>query len=399
MRKIFNILLIIAILVSIIPINTSAITLGEYEAKLKKYQTDAANNQNAINKKTTEINQANNTISNIKTEMKDMASEVDKMQKEIVKYNEEIKEKGEQTKEIIEYYQLSEEQNLYLEYMFNAKDITELIYRSSVVKQLTEYNNAAIKELKTLIKKNKDREVQLNKKEKQLEEKQSYLEKRTVQLGEEKADLSVASVSIAQQVKIYQDLVNSYKKLGCKSSDVIGVNCAVQGEAGVFRRPTRSGYITSEFGFRWGSLHRGLDIGSSRGSSEKIYPIANGKITAKYYDPSGALILVMEHYSSAKGRWYSSLYGHMSSYAPGLYVGKNVTSDQYIGYMGSTGYSFGVHLHMEVIPCRLYHFGDNNCSSWYSYTNYARRIANNGYKGPRSVIGFPKGLYNSWSTR
>ena len=150
--------------------------------------------------------------------------------------------------------------------MFDAKDITELIYRSSVVKQLTEYNNAAVKELKGMIKKNQEREKQLNNKEKQLKDKQSYLEKRTVELGEEKADLSVASVSIAQQVKIYQDLVTSYKKLGCKSSDVIGVNCAVQGEAGVFRRPTRSGYVTSEFGFRWGSLHRGLDISSSRGT-------------------------------------------------------------------------------------------------------------------------------------
>ena len=399
MRKLLSIILILVISISLIPINTNAITLGEYEAKLKKYQTDAANNRSAINQKQGEINYNNAEITSIKNEMKDMAAEVEKMQKEIVKYNQEIKEKGEQTKQIIAYYQMTGEENLYLEYMFGAEDITDLIYRSSVVKQITEYNNSVIKELKSMIKKNQDREKELNKKEKQLEEKQAYLGKRITELGLEKESLSTASVSIAQQVKIYQELVTSYKKAGCKSKDVIGVDCAKQGEAGVFRRPTQKGYITSEFGFRWGSLHRGLDIGSSRGTSEKIYPIANGKITAKYLDPNGALILAIEHYSSVKGKWYTSLYGHMSSYAPGLYVGKTVTSSQYIGYMGSTGYSTGNHLHMEVIPCRLYNFGDKNCSSWNSYVNYAKQIARNGFKGPRSLISFPKGLYNSWSTR
>lgn len=399
MRKFVYIALILCLVITIIPINTSAITLGEYEAKLNKYKTDAENNQKAINKTQSEINQANKDIENIKQEMKNMANEIAKMREEIVEYNAEIKKKGEQTKEIIAYYQLSQEENLYLEYMFGAENITDLIYRSSVVKQLTEYNNKVIDDLEKMIDANEKREVELNNKEKELKEKEKYLAQKVEELGEEKSDLSVASVSISQQVKIYQELVASYKKAGCKSSDVIGVDCAKQGEAGIFRRPTKTGYVTSEFGFRWGSLHRGLDISSSKKTGEKIYPIANGKIIAKYQDPNGALILAIEHYSSAKGKWYTSLYGHMSSYAPGLYVGKNVTSDQYIGYMGNTGYSFGVHLHMEVVPCRLYNWSDGNCSTWYGYVNYAQKVAKQGYKGPRSLINFPKGTYNSWSTR
>lgn len=399
MKKVINILIVLILTISLLPISAKAITLGEYEAKLNKYKTDAEKNQQAINKTQSEINQANNNIDYIKKEMKNMADEIVDMREEIVKYNEEIKRKGEQTKDIVEYYQLSEGENVYLEYLFGADNVTELIYRSSIVEQLTTYNNQVIDELENMIEANKQREKQLNKKEVELEAKQKNLEERVVDLGEEKNNLSVASVSIAQQIKIYQELVTSYKKAGCKSADVIGVDCAVQGEAGVFRRPTKNGYVTSEFGFRWGSLHRGIDVSSANKTREKIYPVANGKIIAKYLDSSGALILAIEHYSSVKGKWYTSLYGHMSSYAPGLYVGKNVTSDQYIGYMGNTGYSFGVHLHMEVIPCRLYNWSDKNCSTWNSYVNYARRIANQGYKGPRSVITFPKGTYNSWKTR
>lgn len=399
MRKLIYIILILCLMMPLIPIKTHAITLGEYEAKLNKYKTDAENNQQAINKTQSEINQANNNIEYIKQEMKNMANEIVEMREEIVEYNEEIKRKGEQTKEIVSYYQLSEGENVYLEYLFGADNVTDLIYRSSIVEQLTTYNNQVIDELESMIEANEKREIELNKKEEELKTTQKNLEEKVVDLGEEKSSLSVASVSIAQQIKIYQELVTSYKKAGCKSNDVIGVDCAVQGEAGVFRRPTKSGYVTSDFGFRWGSLHRGIDISSANKTKEKIYPIANGKIIAKYKDSAGALILAIEHYSSVKGKWYTSLYGHMSSYAPGLYVGKNVTSDQYIGYMGNTGYSFGVHLHMEVIPCRLYNWSDKNCSTWNGYVNYASKVAKQGYKGPRSLITFPKGTYNSWKTR
>ena len=88
----------------------------------------------------------------------------------------------------------------------------------------------------------------------------------------------------------------------------------------------------------------------------------------------------------------------MSSYAPGLKVGQNISSNQYIGYMGDTGYAFGVHLHMEVIPCRLYNPSDSNCYSWNAYTNFAVKTIKNGFN-LRQLINFPKGTYNSWSSR
>ena len=55
MRKLVYIIITILIIISIIPIKTEAITLGEYESKLKKYQSDAANNAAAINQKQSQI--------------------------------------------------------------------------------------------------------------------------------------------------------------------------------------------------------------------------------------------------------------------------------------------------------------------------------------------------------
>ena len=43
---------------------------------------------------------------------------------------------------------------------------------------------------------------------------------------------------------------------------------------------------------------------------------------------------------------FSTLYAHMRSYV--VTPGEQVKKNQIIGYMGSTGYSTGVHLHYEV---------------------------------------------------
>ncbi|MDD3052208.1 MAG: peptidoglycan DD-metalloendopeptidase family protein [Candidatus Cloacimonetes bacterium] len=45
---------------------------------------------------------------------------------------------------------------------------------------------------------------------------------------------------------------------------------------------------------------------------------------------------------------YETLYGHLSSFAENLYVGKKVSQRDVIGYVGSTGLSTGDHLHYSI---------------------------------------------------
>ena len=102
------------------------------------------------------------------------------------------------------------------------------------------------------------------------------------------------------------------------------------------------------------------------------------------------MTLTIEH-KTANGKYYSSLYTHLSKYAPGLYVGKQVGVNDYIGYMGDSGYAMGPHLHLEIAPCRIFNPSDSNCGSWNKYTAYVKKIYSNGsFKGPRDLIYFPK---------
>lgn len=395
--------LVITLIISMIPINTKATTLGEYEAKVTKYQNEITATKNAIKKTEQQIANTKSEINSINKEVEDLDEEIENLIKEVESGKEEIKEKSLQIKEFYSYYQVSNGENLYLEYAFGADNMTDFIYRMSIVEQMTEYNNEVIKDLNDMISKNEKREVEIEKKQKNLAQKKETLNQKINSLGEDIESLEEGGVDSAKQLKIYQDIVASYKKLGCKSKDVIGVDCAVNGPAGKFRRPTKKGTITSNFGWRWGSFHRGVDITSSNRKKEKIYPIANGTITSKYHDGYGALIITMEHYDSVSKSWYSSLYAHMSSYAPNISVGQYVTSDQYIGYMGNTGYVLpkptasnpdaGTHLHLEVANCRLYK--DSKCGTWSSYVSFVKRSASNGFKGPKQLISFP----SSWTTR
>ena len=399
MKKIIVILLI---LIFTIP-NVKAITLREYENQVAKYQREVNAAKEAVKKTEGQINATKNEIQSLKNEVQSLEEEIDTMHKQSSNATKEIKEKSLEIKEYYTYLQLSNGENAYLEYAFGAETITDFIYRMSIVEQMTEYNKEIIKDLEDMIDRNEKREIEIKKKEKVLDNKQKDLGDKVVSLGEQKESLEEGGVDSAKQLKIYQDIVASYKKQGCKSSDVIGVDCAVNKSAGKFRRPTKKGSITSNFGWRWGSLHRGVDITSSNRKKEKIYPVANGTITAKYSDTYGALILMIEHYDTSSKKWYTSVYAHLSKYASGLSVGKYVTSDDYIGYMGNTGYVIpkptksnpdaGTHLHFELAPCRIYK--DSNCRTWSKYTSFMKKQANSGFKGPKQLISLP----SSWSNR
>lgn len=404
-KNVFVFLLIFAIIFqTYLPIKADAITLAEYEANVAKYKKEVEDNKKNLNLTQSEIDKANKQIEALKAETATLIDEVKVLHEEVEEYNDKIKDKLLQSKQIIEYMQLSNGENVYLEYVFKADSTSDLIYRTAVVKELVDYNNKAIDDMKQLISDNEAREKEIANRKVEIENKQQEMTKRLQSLGEAEKGYDDAILSNSKQLQMYEDMVTAYKKLGCKSSDVIGVDCANDGEAGIFRRPTKTGYITQEAYVRYNSngtvsyIHRAVDIGSKNGRSEKIYPVANGRIVFKGHDNNNALIVAIEHYVSAENTWYTSMYAHLTSFAPNIEVGDYVTSDQYIGYMGDTGYSFGVHLHMEIFPCRMAHPGDPNCSGsspLSSFIEYGKRMMLKGYEGPRKLIYFPKGTWTS----
>jgi murein DD-endopeptidase MepM/ murein hydrolase activator NlpD len=100
-----------------------------------------------------------------------------------------------------------------------------------------------------------------------------------------------------------------------------------------------SGPITSPFGWRWGRMHEGIDIGVGYGTP--IGAAAGGTVIYAGWMEGYGNLVVIDH-----GGGLATAYGHQERIA--VSVGEQVTQGQTIGYVGCTGHCFGPHLHFEV---------------------------------------------------
>jgi len=97
--------------------------------------------------------------------------------------------------------------------------------------------------------------------------------------------------------------------------------------------------VTSPFGWRWGRMHEGIDLGAAYGSP--IEAAASGSVIIAGWVEGYGNYTCIDH-----GGGLATCYGHQSQIL--VSVGQQVSQGQVIGYVGSTGHSTGPHLHFEV---------------------------------------------------
>ncbi len=86
--------------------------------------------------------------------------------------------------------------------------------------------------------------------------------------------------------------------------------------------------------------HKGTDYAARRGTPIKA--TGSGKVITAKVSRSYGKYVVLQH-----GSRYTTLYAHMNGFAKGIRSGTKVRQGQIIGYVGSTGYATGPHLHYE----------------------------------------------------
>jgi murein DD-endopeptidase MepM/ murein hydrolase activator NlpD len=118
------------------------------------------------------------------------------------------------------------------------------------------------------------------------------------------------------------------------------------------KTPISGARLSSGFGLRkhpilgFTKLHTGLDFAAPTGTP--IFASASGTITFIGWNGTQKTgygrRIVISHNST-----YSSTYSHLHGFRKNLIKGSKVKQGEVIGYVGSTGYSTGPHLHYEVI--------------------------------------------------
>jgi murein DD-endopeptidase MepM/ murein hydrolase activator NlpD len=115
----------------------------------------------------------------------------------------------------------------------------------------------------------------------------------------------------------------------------------------VLRSPLTFANVTSRFGRRFHPIsrvyrqHQGVDYGAPSGTP--VSAIADGQVTMARWNGGYGRMVEIKHAGGLVSR-----YGHLSGFGPGTRSGGRARQGQTIGYVGSTGFSTGPHLHFEV---------------------------------------------------
>ncbi|MBQ1555487.1 MAG: M23 family metallopeptidase [Clostridia bacterium] len=99
--------------------------------------------------------------------------------------------------------------------------------------------------------------------------------------------------------------------------------------------------ISSPYGYRWGRLHRGIDISTHGIYGRTVVAADSGTVTVKRSATGYGLHIIISH-----GNGYSTCYAHLS--AVSVKSGAVVAKGQAIAKVGNSGSSTGPHLHFEI---------------------------------------------------
>jgi len=90
-------------------------------------------------------------------------------------------------------------------------------------------------------------------------------------------------------------------------------------------------------------LHDGTDFGAGCGTA--IHAAHTGRVAEEYFNAGYGNRLMIDH-GFVDGRFVTTGYNHAIRYI--VRVGQHVRKGQVIGYVGTTGFSTGCHLHLMV---------------------------------------------------
>lgn len=349
--------------------NVAAISLKDYRIQ---YEKDLAKYNNSKNKQAeakSKINSLQGDIGNVGNNIAKYQKDIENSKAKIEELNKEIEEKKKEIDNLLSFMQISEGDNVYLEYIFEATSFTDFIYRSAIVEQLTKYNDELIDDMYKKIEENKQLQKNLAKQiedsEKEMDKLNNLLNSANVslnQLVDEHVDIEEDMDASKKQ---YEYFKKEFKNNGCSEDTDINVCLKVPSSTG-FIRPLVKATVTSEFGMRYHptrhiwTLHSGIDLGVPIGTN--VYPAANGVVTkiARVKNPNkagsscGGNKIYVKHL--VNGKEFVTVYMHVHTIKVNL--GDYVTVNTVIaGSGGGESYDYcttGPHLHFSIMKGKSY---------------------------------------------
>lgn len=263
----------------------------------------------------------------------------------------------------------------FLDSLSGAASFAELLNRVEYVKKVSEYDRSKLSEYEEIM-------HTIEEEEKSLEVSLELLSGQQAALSEDKAAVSELIEKKSAELRNYEEKISAANaEISALNVDVKKLNQAIAAEESAIKRAEEaarkkeeaakaaalakgetyvpksigsisftwpcpsSSRITSYFGDRESPTagastnHKGIDIGASSGNN--IIAAAGGTVVIATYSQSAGNYVMISH-----GGGVYTVYMHMKSIA--VSEDQEVSKGSVIGYVGSTGYSTGPHLHFGI---------------------------------------------------
>lgn len=365
-------------------------SINELEQQSKKLESEIKSLQGQINAQQQLKATIEKKIAVVQQQINVCNKEISKINSAIAKNNAEIAEKNAE----IEADKLSFKKRLRAIYMSNtqsnvqillgADDFSDFLQLSQLTASVSARDKLLIEKLVAAIKvldqkqeeNNKllEEQVEIKKivseKQKELQSESNAVQSVINEIDSSQSALEANNKKIEQQIKEYERTLASMASTGGTSFTYDG---------GDFLWPV-PGYYSISAGFQSNDAvhkgrHNGIDIAGGGISGKAIIAISDGIVVKSNnscthnYKKSGSCgcgggygNYVTINHGTKDGKTYVVTYGHMSSTA--VSAGATVKKGQTIGYVGTTGWSTGYHLH----------FGIAVNGAWVNPMNYYRKV-------------------------
>lgn len=331
----------------------------QQQKDVEKEQSQIAGKLNQLtsseDKLKTQIKELSNQISSAKTELSKKQVAYNQAQKDVAVSEKELEKRLHELEDRRQVLQkrvrvmYEEGQLSYLEVLFQSTDLGDFISRLEYFSKLVENDQQILTEIQA------EKEA-VEQKTEELQARRDQTAQLQVQAAQAKADLDGKNqqyqAALNQNKKAQDQLSEQNERLAADSAAVAQKIRQLTAKSSGKVLGTISTYplpghyeVSSPYGWRIHpvtgkkSLHTGTDLPAPGGTA--ILAAGTGKVILAGWNGAYGNAVVIDH-----GGGYTSLYGHESRL--GVSVGDEVKAGEVIGYVGTTGWSTGNHLHFEV---------------------------------------------------
>lgn len=348
--------------------NTIASTLDELnkvKEKVKQYSNqtqeakeDVSTLQGRINRISSDISNAQKQISSLEGQIKSTQSAIASKNKAIANKEKELELQQIHQNEIIKTIYETNDQDTVL-MLAGSGSITDIINHAEYLETLESDIELTIRTVEGIKTELQEEKTTLEEKKEELAGLKAQQQAYRAGLVSEKNTQDELKSEAQRQLNTYsQQLADAKKQQAQLEAELAAINRRLSSGAiqardrGVsavgFQWPTNYRYITTYFGGStpFQGFHSGLDLANSMGTP--IVAASSGTVlmaTSMRY-ANGTMYGYGNYIVVGHNARYSSRYAHLSSFA--VSPGQEVRRGQVIGYMGSTGWSTGPHLHFEI---------------------------------------------------